>query len=191
MNTIEAHTYFLKNLLGDCCKQLVELVLQQHQYTILELNPPKITVFKEQFNEEEFEQLLLKYGLSVIREKELLLVEKIKQAVVELVHYSNNVNSIVRKSEYIVEKIGMQYQQISRIFSKHQGITLEKYILLHKIERVKELVLQGEYTVSEIAYIMDFSSVHHLSNTFKKYTGITISDFKQNPHKARKLFENM
>lgn len=85
----------------------------------------------------------------------------------------------------------MQYQQISRLFSKYEGITLEKYILLHKIERVKELLLQNEYTLSKIAYLMDFSSVHHLSVTFKKICGVTVSEYKQNPAIYKKTLEHL
>jgi len=96
------------------------------------------------------------------------------------VHYSNNVNSIIRKSDYIIEKLNMSYQNISKLFSRHENITLEKYIILQKIERCKELIWQKEYTLSEIAYMMDFSSVQHLSNTFKKITGYSVTDYKKN-----------
>ncbi|MCX7862091.1 MAG: helix-turn-helix domain-containing protein [Bacteroidales bacterium] len=185
VETPERHTYYIRNITCKCCEHLLHLILTQHQYSIIELLPPKIVFEKENFNETEFEKLLIGFGFAILKDKDLIKVEKIKQAVAELIHYSNNVDSIVRKSDYLVERLRMPYQQISRIFSKHEGITLEKYILIQKMIKVKELILQNEYTLSEIAYMMDFSSVHHLSATFKKYCGITVTEFKENPEKFR------
>jgi AraC-like DNA-binding protein len=90
----------------------------------------------------------------------------------------NNVNSIVQKSDYLVEKLGMSYQKLSRLFSRQEGITLEKYIIQNKISRIKELLNQGEFSLSEIAYMMDYSSVHYLSKQFKDITGETVSLYK-------------
>ena len=87
--------------------------------------------------------------------------------------------------------MGMTYQQISKTFSKHENITLEKYIILHKIERTKELLISNEYTLSEIAFIMDFSSVHHLSNTFKKTAGVSVSEFKKAPLLYKKSIDSL
>lgn len=178
-------------MLTDCCKHLIRIILEQKNYEITELINSKISFYKENFEENDFRNTLNQYGFDIIKEKDLKTVELIKQAVIELVHYSNNADSIVRKSEYLVERLRMQYQQISRLFSKYEGITLEKYILLHKIERVKELLLQNEYTLSEIAYLMDFSSVHHLSVTFKKICGVTVSEYKQNPAIYKKTLEHL
>jgi len=150
-----------------------------------------ISIAKPNFNEKELRIVLQENGFDIIKNHEDQIVEQIKQAVVELIHYSNNVDSIVRKSEYLVERLNMTYQQISRIFSKKNSITLERYMLLHKMERVKELVLQNEFTLSEIAYMMDFSSVHHLSATFKKITGITVTEFKENPAKYKKSIDKL
>lgn len=191
MNEREIHTYYIKNMLTDCCKHLINIVLTQNGYEIIELVSSKISFYKENFVEEEFCSILNKYGFSIIKDKDLQKVELIKQAVIELVHYSNNVDSIIRKSEYLVERLGMQYQQISRLFSKYEHITLERYILLQKMERVKELLLQNEFTLSEIAYFMDFSSVHHLSATFKKICGVTVSEYKKNPDKYKKSIDTI
>ena len=123
-------------------------------------------------------EALGRLGMGLISGREELVVEQTKQAVVDLIHRMNNVNSIVQKSEYLVGKLGMSYQQLSRLFSKHEGMTLEKYIILHKIERIKELIDQNEFTLSEIAYMMDYSSVQYLSSQFRKYAGYTVSDYK-------------
>ncbi len=124
--------------------------------------------------------------MGLISDKNEILVEQIKHTVIELVHYMNNVDSIVRKSEYLVEKMGRSYQTLSKIFSKTESITLEKYIILQKIERVKELALEDKISLSEIAWMMDYSSPHHLSNQFKIITGISLSDFKKDPSKYKK-----
>ena len=114
-----------------------------------------------------------------LKTREQQIVSQIKQAVIELIHYSNNVSSILRKSDYLVEKLNMSYQQLSKIFSKHENITLEKYIIKNKIERIKELIDSDEYSLSEIAYMMDYSSVQYLSNQFKKETGFSVSEYKK------------
>ena len=119
-------------------------------------------------------------------EKEEALVEKIKQALIELIHLSNNNNSIIRNSDYLVEKTGMNYQYLSSLFKQKEKITLEKYIILLKIEKAKELITYNELSLSEISYMMGYSSVQYLSSQFKNITGLTVSQFKQSPNKSRK-----
>lgn len=181
-----AHTYYIKNMLCHCCMNFLKIILHENHYQIQEITLGKISVSKEPFSESELQSLLQKYGFDIVKNREEIIVEKIKQSVIELIHYSNNVNSIIRKSDYLIEKLNMSYSNISRIFSKYNPYTLERYILLQKIERVKELILQDEYTLSEIAYMMDFSSIHHLSNTFKKITGVTMTEFKEHPELYKK-----
>jgi YesN/AraC family two-component response regulator len=90
----------------------------------------------------------------------------------------NNADSIARKSDYLVEKLNISYQRMSKLFSKHEQITLERYIILNKMEKIKALIDSNDYSFSEIAYLMDYSSVQYLSNQFKKETGISFSDYK-------------
>jgi len=138
--------------------------------------------FNENFiTEVEIENHLKYLGFKVIEDADVIIVEKIKTAAIELIHYANNVNSLIRNSEYIKERIGMTYDKISRVFSKVTGITLEKYIILLKIEKIKELIVNNEFNLSEIAFMLDYSSVQYLSNQFKKITGITVSEYKDNP----------
>lgn len=179
------HTYYIKNMLCSCCIKNLTNILKQNNYDIEFIYLGKISVSKQNFSEKELDKLLIDNGYGIIKDRYQQIIENIKQAVIELIHYSNNVDSIVRKSEYLVERLNMTYQQISKIFSRHYNITLERYILLHKIERVKELVMQNEFTLTEIAYMMDFSSVHHLSSTFKKIVGVTITEFKKQPEKYK------
>ncbi len=137
------------------------------------------------------DDILKENGFEIILDREQQIVEKIKRTVIELIHHLNNVDSIVRKSEYLVEKLNMSYQNISKIFSKHEKTTLEKYIIYNKIERVKELIISEEFTLSEISYMMDYNSVQYLSNQFKKITGISVSAFKKQQHKLKIPLEDI
>lgn len=120
-------------------------------------------------------------GFELIKNVELQLVEQIKIAVLERIAYANNMNSLIRNSDYISEKVQTPYDKLSRIFSIHTGKTLEQYILAVKIERIKRLLIQNEFSVSEISYIMGYSSVQYLSRQFKKMVGKTVSEYRKDP----------
>jgi len=179
-NTV-TDTIFIKNMLCSCCIKVVTSEFAKNCINILSIELGKATIMydTEKINHTTIRNILEKNNFALISDRETILVEQIKNAVIELVHYSNNINSIIRKSDYLIEKLNMNYQTISKVFSRHEKITLEKFIILHKIERTKELILCHEYTLSEIAYMMDFSSVQHLSNTFRKTTGISVTDYKK------------
>jgi len=130
-------------------------------------------------------------GMELIKSRDQKIVEQIKTAVIELIHQSNNVNSIVRKSEYMVEKLNLSYQHLSKLFSKHEAITIEKYIILNKIERVKELIDSDEYSLSEISYMMDYSSVQYLSNQFKKETNMSVSEYKKSDKSIKRTLDTI
>ena len=121
---------------------------------------------------------LLKYGLELIDDRKGILIEKIKNTIIDLVHNSEEIPSI-KFSEYLSEKLNYDYTYMANLFSEVQGSTIEQFIILHKIERIKELILYGEMNVTEIAWKMNYSSVAHLSNQFKKMTGLTPSQFKK------------
>ena len=128
---------------------------------------------------------LKKTGLLVMDDKKSILVEKIKLIIIELVHYTDE-QIKVNLSDYISEKLEMEYPYLSNLFSEVKGTTIENFYLAHKIERVKELIVYDELNLSEIAWKMHYSSVAHLSNQFKKMTGLTPSHFKQLKNKRRK-----
>ncbi|MCK4464607.1 MAG: helix-turn-helix transcriptional regulator, partial [Bacteroidales bacterium] len=142
-------------------------------------------------SESKIEEILRTYGFDLITSHEKQQVEQIKIAVIELIHQLNNVDSIVRKSDYLVEKLGKSYQYLSKVFSSNEGITLEKFIIFQKIERIKELIYQDEYTLSEIAYMMDYSSVQYLSNQFKKITGLSVTEFRKNEYPLKKSIDQL
>ena len=120
---------------------------------------------------------LLKTGLEVMDDKKNILVEKIKNAIIELVH-CNDDQIKINLSDYLSEKLSLNYTYLAHLFSEVKGTTIEKFYLAHKIEKVKELLVYHDLTLSEIAYRLNYSSVAHLSNQFKKLIGPTPSHFK-------------
>jgi len=140
----------------------------------------------EKINFTQIEKIINESGFELVTDKEKILVEQIKLAVIELIHYYNNANSLIRNSDYLIEKLGYTYQYLSAIFSKLENITLEKYIILQKIEKVKELLEFDNYTLSEISFMMGYSSVQYLSNQFKQITSISVTDYKKNKNVERK-----
>jgi AraC-like DNA-binding protein len=183
MTTSEKHiteTIHIKNMVCNCCKLFLKEKFEESGIKVHEisLGKAKISYDKTATSHEKINIILQKYGFSLLENREDKLVGEIKIAVIELVHHLNNVNSIVRKSDYLVEKLGFSYPYLSKVFSEHERGTLEKYIILQKIERIKHLLKEEDYSLSEIAYMMDYSSVQYLSNQFKKITGVTVSQFR-------------
>jgi AraC-like DNA-binding protein len=123
-------------------------------------------------------------GLELLDDKKSILIEKIKNLIIEMVHYSGELPE-VNYSNFISDKLGYDYTYLANIFSEVQGTTIQQYIIVNKIERVKELLLYDELNLTEISYKLNYSSVAHLSNQFKKVTGLTPSYFKQLRHKRR------
>lgn len=179
---------FIRNMMCTCCVRAVREDLTKLGVTVLDVKLGEATIVydPEKISKSQIEKVLNELGMGLISDKDEIVVEQIKQTVIELVHYMNNVDSIVRKSEYLVEKMGRSYQTLSKLFSKTEPITLEKYIILQKIERVKELAMEDKISLSEIAWMMDYSSPHHLSNQFKLVAGVSLSDFKKDPAAYKK-----
>lgn len=145
-------------------------------------------VSSEQLN--MLDSALKKAGLLLMDNKKSILVEKIKSAIIELVHYTEE-QIRVNLSDYLSEKLNYDYTYLANLFSEVKGITVEKFYLTHKIEKVKELIVYDELNLSEIAYKMHYSSVGHLSNQFKKFTGLSPSHFKKLKNKRRGTLEDV
>jgi YesN/AraC family two-component response regulator len=127
---------------------------------------------------------LKKNGLELMTDKKGILVEKIKTIIIELVHYTDDQLKI-NLSDYLSEKLNHNYTYLANLFSEVKGSTIENFYLCHKIEKVKELLVYDELNLTEIADKLHYSSVAHLSNQFKKMTGLTPSHFKNLKHKRR------
>jgi len=141
----------------------------------------------ENISAEQREQVkiaLLKSGLELMDDKRAILIEKIKNTIIEMVHHSDELIK-TNFSDYLSEKLNHDYTFLSKLFSEVQGTTIEQFIISHKIERIKELMIYDELNISEIAMKMNYSSVAHLSNQFKKVTGLSPSHFKQLKDKRR------
>ena len=133
---------------------------------------------------------LKKSGLEIMDNKKSILVEKIKNAIIELVHYSEE-QIKVNLSDHLGEKLQYDYTYLANLFSEVKGTTIEQYYLAHKIEKVKELIVYDDLTLTEISYRMHYSSVAHLSNQFKKITGLTPTHFKMLKDKRRNKLEDV
>ena len=129
-------------------------------------------------------------GLELMDDKRAMLIEKINNVIIEMIHHDDELPK-VNYSEHISEKLNHDYTYLSNMFSEVRGITIQQFIIVHKVERIKELILYGELTLTEISYKMNYSSVAHLSNQFKKITGFTPSEFKQLKDKKRRPIEEI
>ena len=174
------------------CKLVVKEALESLglHYVILELGIVEIMQDLTANQRKQLYDLLLKSGLELMDDKKSVLIEKIKNIIIELIHYSDELPK-VNYSAYISEKMGMDYTHLSKLFSEVRGITIEHFIIAHKIERVKELLLYDELNLTQISYLMNYSSISHLSKQFKKVTGLTPSFFKKLKEKKRIGLENI
>lgn len=134
----------------------------------------------------QLKENLLLSGLELLDDKRSILIEKIKNVITEMIHYTDDLPK-VNYSEYISKKLKYDYTYLSNLFSEVKGITIQQFIIIHKIERVKELLLYDELNLTEISYKLHYSSVAHLSNQFKKVTGLSPSFYKQVRQKRRAL----
>jgi AraC-like DNA-binding protein len=133
---------------------------------------------------------LLSSGLELMDDKKSVLIEKIKNVITEMIHHSEEVPK-VNYSDFISEKLDYDYTYLSNLFSEVKGITIQQFIIVHKIERVKELLFYNELNLTEISYMLHYSSVAHLSNQFKKVTGLSPSAYKQLKDKRRRPLEEI
>ncbi len=185
-------TLYIKNMICDCCIRVVELELKN---IFVNINSAKLGEINISYNEdditiEDIESVLSKNGFSILIDNNTILIEDIKRSIIDLVHFTT-FNAMVRNSDYLVGKFGKTYPYLSSLFSKHEGITLEKYIILQKIEKVKSLIQEDEVTLSEIAFMMGYSSVQYLSTQFKSISGISVSEYKKSPAKYRKSIDKV
>jgi AraC-like DNA-binding protein len=174
------------------CKMVVkeELAKLGLHYTTVELGEAEIMETISEELQAQFRVALLRSGLELMDNKKSVLIQKIKNVIIELIHYTEEPLSI-KLSEHLSQKLSHDYTYLANLFSEVQGTTIEKFFIAHKIERVKELLVYDELNLTEIAYQMHYSSVAHLSAQFKKITGLTPSHFKQLRNKRRSMLEDV
>jgi AraC-like DNA-binding protein len=160
------------------------------KFVVVELGMVEILEDITKVQREQLKKNLHKSGLELLDNKKSILIEKIKNVITEMIHYSDELPN-VNYSDYISEILGYDYTYLANTFSEVKGITIQQFIINHKIERVKELLLYDELTLTEISHKMHYSSVAHLSNQFKKVTGLSPSFYKQLKKKRLSNLENM
>ena len=183
---------YIKNMVSLRCKMIVirELEMKNIKYIFIELGLVEILGGISLKLKRELTENLAKWGLELLEDKKLILVEKIINVVIEMVHYCEEIPRI-NYSDYLSKKLGYDYTYLSNIFSETKRVTIQHFIIIHKIERVKELLEYNDLNLTEISNKLEYSSVAHLSNQFKKITGITPSVFKQLQQGKRVGLENV
>lgn len=169
------------------CIMVVQDLLGKLGFTVLHIELGKVLIQEtpEKADLERIRQALEAVGFELIDDKRDRLIEQIKQEMIQLVHNCNG-ELKVNLSDYLSEKLHHDYSSLSKVFSETNGITIEKYFILQKIERVKELLVYDELSLNEIAALLNYSSAAHLSSQFKSITGITPSEFKKQKTHLRK-----
>lgn len=183
---------FIKYMVSLRCKLMVKEELKKLglHYVLLELG---VIELLENITKDEYIQLkknLSKSGLELMESKKSILIEKIRSVIIEMIHYTDELPK-VNYSDYISKKVGYNYTYLANIFSEVKGITIQQFIIIHKIERVKELLIYDELNLTEISYKLHYSSVAHLSNQFKKVTGLTPTFYKKLKEKRKQNLEDL
>jgi AraC-like DNA-binding protein len=179
-------------MVSNRCKTAVKEELKKLglHFIVVDLGEVEIMENISEEQREELKRILLSTGLELMDDKRAILIEKIKNAIVEMVHHTDEIIK-TNFSDYLSEKLDHDYTYLANLFSEVQGTTIEKFMIAHKIERIKELIIYDELNITEIAWKMNYSSVAHLSNQFKKVTGLSPSHFKQLKNKRRSPIENI
>jgi len=179
-------------MVSNRCKMAVKDELRKLglHYIVVDLGEVEIMENISLAQREQLKIDLLQSGLELMDDKRAMLIEKIKNVIIEMVHHSDEVIK-VNFSEYLSSKLDHDYTYLANLFSEVQGTTIEQFLISHKVERIKELIIYGELNITEIAWKMNYSSVAHLSNQFKKVTGLTPSHFKKLKVKRRSPIEEI
>lgn len=179
-------------MVSNRCKIVVKEELKKLglHYIFVDLGEVEIMEDLTLEQKEKLKLSLHEMGLELMDDKKSILIEKIKHAIIQMVHHTDE-DIKINFSNYLSEKLNHDYTYLSNLFSEVQGITIEQFIISHKVERIKELIIYGELSITEIAWKMRYSSVAHLSNQFKKVTGLSPSHFKQLKDKRRSPLEEV
>jgi AraC-like DNA-binding protein len=183
---------YIKYMVSARCKAVVKDELKKLGLHFIVVDLGEVEIM-ETLSAEELDELkaaLFEAGLELMDNKRAILIEQIKNVIIEMVHHSDELIK-VNFSHYLSEKLNHDYTYMANLFSEVQGSTIEHFIISHKIERIKELIIYDELNITEIAWKMNYSSVAHLSNQFKKMTGLSPSHFKQLKIKRRSPIEDI
>ncbi len=174
----------------DRCIAAVKKTLAAHQIPVQHIILGQVQIKPVDIDWEQLDIDLKKIGFSVIRDKNQILTERVKALLIEYIHYMNEPVK-VNISDYLSRSLKMDYIVISKIFSNTAKITIEKFIIIQKIEKVKEFIEYGKLNFSEIAFRLHYSSVSHLSKQFKKITGLTLSEYRKQQNNERQPLDKL
>lgn len=179
-------------MVSNRCKIMVKEVLKSMGLHFIMVNLGEVEVMENlsPLQLQMLKQELSDIGLELMDDKKSVLIERVKSLIIDMVHNSEELIK-TNVSDYLSEKLNHHYTYISNLFSEVQGTTIEHFIIAHKVERIKELIMYGELNLTQISYKMNYSSVAHLSNQFKKATGFSPSHFKQLKDKKRNALEEV
>ncbi len=179
-------------MVSNRCKMLVKEELKRLNLHFILVDLGEVEIMEELSSErrQELSEALAESGLELMEDKKSIIIEKIKTVIINMVHHSDELLK-VNFSDFLSEKLNYDYTYLANLFSEVQGTTIGHFLISHKIERIKELIIYDELNITEIAWKMNYSSVAHLSNQFKKETGLTPSHFKQLKTKRRIPIEDV
>ncbi len=183
---------YIKYMVSNRCKMAVKEELKKLGLHFVVVDLGEVDIM-EKITQEERELLkvgLRNSGLELMDDRRAVLIEKIKNVIIEMIHHSDELIK-TNFSTYLSEKLNLDYTYLANLFSEVQGTTIEQFIISHKVERIKELITYDELNITEIAWKMNYSSVAHLSNQFKKVTGLSPTHFKQLKDKRRSPIEDI
>jgi len=183
---------FIKYMVSQRCKMMVKEELKKMglHYMVVDLGEVEIMETLQDTQWQSLKEALKVSGLELMDDKRTILIEKIIHVIMEMIHGTEDL-PVVNYSNHISEKLNYDYTYLSNLFTEIKGITIQQFIILHKIERIKELIIYDEFNITEIAWKMNYSSVAHLSNQFKKITGFSPTHFKQLKQKRRTPIEEI
>lgn len=184
--------FYIKHMVCNRCIMVVKNVFEgmEHPPASISLGEVETSSNMTDIEIERLRKLLENYGFELIDDSKSRIIEKIKNSIIQLVHHNDEALKI-NYSQYIESQLNKDYSYLSTLFSEIEGTTIEKYIINQKIEKVKELLVYDELTLSEIAYKMGYGNVAYLSSQFKKVTGLTPSHFKQVKENKRKPLDKV
>jgi AraC-like DNA-binding protein len=179
-------------MVSNRCKMVVKEELKKLglHFIVVDLGEAEVMEDLTSPQQEQLKQALFNSGLELMDDKRAVLIERVKNVITEMIHHSDDLPK-VNYSDFISEKLNYDYTYLSNLFSEVKGITIQQFIIINKIEKAKELLLYDELSLTEISYKLHYSSVAHLSNQFKKITGLTPSHYKQMKDKKRSPIEDI
>lgn len=188
-----SHSLHIKNIVCNRCIKVVNDEFKKLGLAIdtIDLGKVELNTAPNEAQLSEIREVLIQNGFELIDDKKSKTIDRIKTLIIELIHYGKEKSASLNYSDFLANELGHDYSYLSNLFSSVEGITIEKYTIHQKIEKAKELLVYNELSLNEISYQLGYSSVQHLSQQFKKITGLTPSHFKKLKDHRRKPLDKV